>query len=129
MAQGKTSCSGPFVGQTEAVRKLVNVHPLLWSQRMSDHDQPFDQGLQHDLKVLNALANRRRVLTWIAAAGAGAALIGCSGSSSDDSATGGSAGTGAGGTGAGGTGAAGTSAGGTANSDDCTTIPEETGGP
>ena len=28
-----------------------------------DHDQPFDQGLQHDLKVLNALANRRRVLT------------------------------------------------------------------
>jgi protocatechuate 3,4-dioxygenase beta subunit len=94
-----------------------------------DHDQPFDQGLQHDLQVLNALSDRRRVLRWIAAAGAASVvpLFGCSGSSgADDSAAAGSAGS-AGAT-SGGASAAGSASGG-ANSVDCTTIPEETAGP
>jgi len=93
----------------------------------SDHDHPFDQGLLHDLEVLNALANRRRVLRWIAAAGAAslAPLFGCSSSAANDG--------GAGAAGTGGTGAAGAASGGAtsggANGSDCTTIPEETGGP
>ena len=95
--------------------------------RDHDHDQPFDQGLLHDLEVLNALADRRRVLRWIATASAAAVLplLGCSGTSTgDDAVSGGGAG-GSAGTGTG----AGTGGSGGADSADCTTIPEETGGP
>jgi len=90
----------------------------------SDHDHLFDQGLLHDLEVLNALANRRRVLRWIAAAGAAslAPLFGCSSSANDG-------GAGAAGTGGTGTASGGAASGGAASGGDCTTIPEETGGP
>jgi len=93
-----------------------------------DHDQPFDQGLLHDLEVLNALANRRRVLRWLAAAGAAsmAPLLACS-SSSELGETAGSAG--AAGSGTDTSHAAGTGGSAGAASDDCSQIPEETGGP
>jgi protocatechuate 3,4-dioxygenase beta subunit len=102
--------------------------------RDHDHDQPHDQGLLHDLQVLNALADRRRVLRWIAAASAATVvpLFGCSGTSVDSD----GASAGAGGDSAGGASAAGATAGGAAStasagatSTDCTTIPEETAGP
>ncbi|HEX3776743.1 MAG TPA: intradiol ring-cleavage dioxygenase [Polyangiaceae bacterium] len=98
---------------------------------MRDHDQSFDQGLLHDLQVLNALADRRRVLCWIASASAAAALplLGCSSSTvSDDSASSGSGGSDSGAGAAGANGGASSANGGSASSD-CTTIPEETGGP
>src|SRR5450432_1459850 len=110
----KVTTSGPHVSLTEAVPLVVNArHFSEPNMRDHDHDQPFDQGLLHDLKVLNAFANRRRVLGWIAAASAATVvpLFACSGTSS----------------GGGGGGSAGT--GGGSGSTDCTTIPEETGGP
>jgi protocatechuate 3,4-dioxygenase beta subunit len=100
---------------------------------MNDHDhnheQPFDRGLLHDLKVLNAQANRRKVLGWLAAAGlmpilaCGASEVGSDGSSA------GAAGSGA--AGAGTSGAAGGSSAGAGSTDvtSCTKIPAETGGP
>lgn len=105
--------------------------------RDHDHDQPFDQGLLHDLEVLNALANRRRVLRWLAAAGAAAAvpMLGCSGSTElGDSSTAGAGGSSdgtAGATSSGGASSAGTSstANGGSTTTECSKIPEETGGP
>ncbi len=92
-----------------------------------DHQDAFDQGLQHDLRVLDALSNRRKVLGWIAAAGL-APLIGCG---SDAASSDGAAGTGAGAAGTAGAGTAGANSAGAGGSDatDCSKIPEETGGP
>ena len=97
---------------------------------MNDHDHkdPFDQGLMHDLQVLNAQANRRKVLDWIAAAGllpvfaCGASDVVNEGSSAGSSGTG---------SGAAGAGTSGGSNAGAAGSDvtSCIKIPEETGGP
>lgn len=98
---------------------------------MNDHEHknPFDQGLQHDLRVLNAQANRRAVLGWLAAAGlmpifaCGASEVGTDDASSGAS---GSAGAGAGASGA----ADGSNAGaGSTDATSCSKIPEETGGP
>jgi protocatechuate 3,4-dioxygenase beta subunit len=101
---------------------------LFWSPNMRDHDhdEAFDQGLLHDLQVLNALQDRRRVLCWLAAAGAAAVapVLGCS-----DSAAGASGSAGAGGAGTAGASGSTSTAGAGATSTDCTTIPEETGGP
>lgn len=83
---------------------------------MSDHDHrdPFDQGLKHDLRVLEARSNRRKVLGWLAAAGL-TPFLGCSSDGSDL------------GEAAGSSGAAGSA--GTGSTDTCAKIPEETGGP
>src|SRR5450432_3349075 len=126
----KVTTSGPHVSLTEAVPLVVNArHFSEPNMRDHDHDQPFDQGLLHDLKVLNAFANRRRVLGWIAAASAATVvpLFGCSGTSAGDDGSSGAGGSA--GTGTGASGSAGTSGSGGATSTDCTTIPEETGGP
>jgi protocatechuate 3,4-dioxygenase beta subunit len=91
---------------------------------MHDHKDPFDQGLQHDLLLLNQLSERRRVLRWLATASL-LPVFGCSGTSD---------GAGAGGAGSAGAGTAGASdaaaagAGG-ADTTSCSKIPEETAGP
>ena len=96
---------------------------------MHDHKDAFDQGLRHDLQVLNALANRRRMLGWLAAAGL-VPVFGCGGSDDPASGAAGASGAGAAGAGTAGTaGSAGSSSAGAANTTDCTKIPEETGGP
>ena len=124
---------------------------------MHDHDDAFDRGLIHDLAVLNALSNRRRVLRWIATAGL-LPVFGCgsenagtsdsaggAGATSSGAAGGGAAGTAAGAAGTNtAAGAANSSAGtsstagaandnsaGSASSGDttCSKIPQETGGP
>jgi protocatechuate 3,4-dioxygenase beta subunit len=99
-----------------------------------DHDQPFDQGLQHDLRVLNAQANRRKVLGWLAAAGL-LPILACGGaseasdaSSAGTSGTGGAGTSGTGGSSAAGAGSSGAGSGGT-DVTSCSKIPEETGGP
>ncbi len=105
--------------------------------RDHDHDQPFEQGLLHDLEVLNTLANRRRVLRWLAAASAASMvpLLGCSGSTEleDASGTAGASGNAGASTSsaAGTTSSAGesTSASGGSTSGECSQIPEETAGP
>ena len=115
---------------------------------MNDHDHkdPFDQGLQRDLQVLNAQANRRKVLGWLAAAGL-MPIFACGGTdvldtdSSSGASGAGTTGTGTAGAGAG-TSSAGTSSAGTAGTSgaagagagstdvtSCSKIPEETGGP
>jgi len=104
---------------------------------MHEHDDAFDRGLLHDLQVLNALSNRRRVLRWIAAAGL-LPVIGCGGEDAGTADNVGGSGAGAAGTsadssaaGASSAGAAGNNAAGAAASSDatCSKIPEETGGP
>ncbi len=102
---------------------------------MHDHDpnhdpngeHPFDRGLRHDLRVLNALSNRRKVLGWIAAAGL-VPLIGCGAS---DVSSDGAAGDGTAGSGTAGSGTSGANSAGAGNTDvsECSKIPEETGGP
>ena len=89
-----------------------------------DHKDAFDQGLMHDLRTLNALSNRRKVLGWLAAAGL-IPLIGCGASDSSDGA--GAAGAGTAGAGTAGSATAG--AGGGETVGECTKIPEETAGP
>jgi len=98
-----------------------------------DHDDAFERGFLHDLQVLNALSNRRRVLGWLATAGL-IQVIGCGG---ENAATDGGAGASAGGAAANNNTAgsandnlAGGNAAGAASSDGtCSKIPEETGGP
>ena len=115
---------------------------------MKDHDHrdAFDQGLMHDLRVLNAQANRRKVLGWLAATGlmpmlgcgatdvtgddssAGAAGSSAAGASSGSSTAGASAATA--GTSAGaGTAGGSNAAAGSSDVTSCSKIPEETGGP
>jgi len=80
---------------------------------MGHDDHDHGRGLSHDLRVLAAMRDRRRVLQILGGAGL-ATLFGCSSSSTD----GGSSGT------SGGSGTSGTSGGGS-----CAEIPEETAGP
>jgi protocatechuate 3,4-dioxygenase beta subunit len=82
---------------------------------MHHHKDPFDQGLEHDLAVLNQLSDRRRVLRWLATASL-LPVFGCSGTT--DSASGSAGASGAGSAGADG-----------AETGACSTIPEETAGP
>lgn len=93
---------------------------------MHEHDDAFDRGLLHDLRVLETLANRRRVLKWVASA-ALLPVLGCGSENSGTDATVGASGAG----GADTSGTAGTnSAGSVANSEtSCSKIPQETGGP
>ncbi|MES1173552.1 MAG: intradiol ring-cleavage dioxygenase [Myxococcales bacterium] len=99
-----------------------------------EHEHSFDQGLQHDLRVLDVQANRRKVLGWLAAAGltpilaCGASEVGSDGSSAGAS---GSGAAGADTSGAGAPAAAGGSSAGAGGTDvaSCSKIPEETGGP
>ena len=93
-----------------------------------DHEDAFDQGLQRDLAVLNALSNRRKVLGWIAAAGL-VPVFGCGASDGTDGAAGASGAAGAGTAGAATAGGSSAGAGGGGTTTDCTKIPEETGGP
>ncbi len=88
---------------------------------MHDHDDAFDRGLLHDLQVLNAFANRRRVLGWIAAAGL-MPVFGCGDESASSDSSAGASGAGT---------AGGSNSAGSAGSGDgtCSKIPEETGGP
>ncbi|HEY3665352.1 MAG TPA: intradiol ring-cleavage dioxygenase [Polyangiaceae bacterium] len=90
---------------------------------MHDHKDPFDQGLQHDLAVLNQLADRRRVLRWLASASL-VPVFGCSGTSNSAGATGAAGAT----DGASGAATAGAGAGST-DTTTCSKIPEETAGP
>jgi protocatechuate 3,4-dioxygenase beta subunit len=91
---------------------------------MHDHKDPFDQGLQHDLVVLNQLADRRRVLRWLATASL-LPVFGCAGT------TNGASGAVTGGAGAAGAGISATDTAGAGNNDTtaCSKIPEETAGP
>jgi protocatechuate 3,4-dioxygenase beta subunit len=87
---------------------------------MHDND---GNGLAHDLRALNALAERRRFLRLLA----GATLLpvlGCGGSA-EQARTGGMGGSGASGGSGGGSGAAGTGS----TSGECSAIPDETAGP
>jgi protocatechuate 3,4-dioxygenase beta subunit len=70
-----------------------------------DHEGAFDQGLLHDLAVLDAFSKRRRVLGWIAAAGL-VPILGCGGENAGSESSAGASG-----------------------DSTCSKIPEETGGP
>jgi len=109
---------------------------------MHQDDDVFDRGLLHDLEVLNALSDRRRVLRWIATAGL-LPVLGCGSDAGASDAVGASGATGSAGTsdagasdiagasgasGSAGAGAAGASAA-NSNTTECSKIPEETGGP
>ena len=91
-----------------------------------EHKDPFDQGLQHDLQVLNQLADRRRVLRWLATASL-LPVFGCAGVADDANGSAGAAGEAGAGSAGAGTAAAGTA--GAGSSGTCTKIPEETAGP
>jgi len=108
---------------------------------MHEHDDAFDRGLLHDLEVLNALSNRRRVLRWIATAGL-LPVFGCGGEDAGTNDGMGASGagaagastTGTAGSGSAGSGTAGAASNATAGSSSsgettCSKIPEETGGP
>ena len=110
---------------------------------MQDHDEAFEQGLLHDLRTLDALAERRRFLRWFA----GASLLPVFGCGAEDVSVGDS--TGASGAGTAGSDAAAAGASNTAGSAGgvgsasaagstgsagsgeitCSKIPAETGGP
>jgi protocatechuate 3,4-dioxygenase beta subunit len=121
--------------------------PDIAEELMHEHDDAFDRGLIHDLQVLNAFSNRRRVLRWLASAsllpivGCGSEnagsgdTVGASGASGAGTVSS-SAGTSAGGAsantaGANAAGTASNNTAGSASSGDttCSKIPEETGGP
>jgi protocatechuate 3,4-dioxygenase beta subunit len=84
---------------------------------MHDHDH----GLAHDLKMIARMADRRKVLRWVAGVGL-LPILGCGG---DDAAVTPNGGTG----GSSGTGGASTTDSGDAQISSCSKIPEETAGP
>jgi len=110
------------------VKYRGNTRFTLVVQVLEMHDD-HDQGLAHDLLTLNAMADRRRVLRWLALTSL-VPLVGCSASTDAVTGAGGAGSGGVGGAGA--AGAAGSNAAGNGGSDSvgsCSKIPEETAGP